>query len=213
MRKAVIFDVDGTLWDAVDAITDSWEETAHKFPEVTTTLDEGAVRQLMGQPMDAFVRLLPELPKERAMEIIELCAKEEIDYLHRHPGHLYPGMKETIECLAKKYELYIVSNCQVGYIEALLETCGLEEYFKDFENFGRTGKKKGENIRILMQRCEIDKAVYIGDTQTDYEATIEAGIPFIYAAYGMGQVEHARFQVSAPQEIPQEIERMKYFAL
>ena len=54
-------------------------------------------------------------------------------YLETHPGVLYPGVKETVIRLAGNYELFIVSNCQSGYIEVLLKTSGLGEYIKDME--------------------------------------------------------------------------------
>lgn len=213
MKKAVIFDVDGTLWDAVPQITRSWNLTAHKFPEVTTQLREEQFLANMGKTMDVYAQLFPELTKEKAQEVLAACCEEENDYLRQHPGTLYPGIKEVLEQLKQKYELYIVSNCQVGYIEALLSSCGLEGYFEDHECYGRTGQKKGRNIQILMQRCEIDKAIYIGDTQMDYEAAMEAEIPFIFAAYGMGQTEYRRFVVQSPGEIPDVVSKMRYFEL
>ena len=97
--------------------------------------------------------------------------------------------------LAKKYPLYIVSNCQVGYIETFLETMDLKEIFLDFEDYGRTGLPKGRNIQILMERAQLDDAVYVGDTQGDYEATVLAQIPFIFAQYGFGEVKEATLQI------------------
>ena len=97
--------------------------------------------------------------------------------------------------LAKKYPLYIVSNGQVGYIETFLETMDLKEFFLDFEDYGRTGLPKGRNIQILMERAQLDDAVYVGDTQGDYEATVLAQIPFIFAQYGFGEVKEATLQI------------------
>lgn len=213
MRKAVIFDVDGTLWDAVSVITDSWNNTLQGFPDVTSRVTYEVMRNMMGKTMDEFVTLFPELSMERAAEVLEYCCQEEINYLHSHPGILYPGIRDILETLHEQYELYIVSNCQNGYIEALLHSCNLSHLFEGFECFGRTGKKKGQNIQILMQRYEIDKAIYIGDTQMDQEAAEYAGIPFIFAKYGMGQAQCTRFMVNEPKEIPEEICKMKYFAL
>ena len=95
-----------------------------------------------------------------------------------------------LEILSKKYYLYIVSNCQKGYIEAFLHAHHLEKYFKDIEMSGRTGKDKGHNILLLMERNHIQEAVYIGDTHGDQEASRFAGIPFIFASYGFGNVTH-----------------------
>ena len=46
-----------------------------------------------------------------------------------------------------------VSYTHLGYIESFLETSNLKDYFSDFENNGRTGLEKGENIKLLIKRC------------------------------------------------------------
>jgi phosphoglycolate phosphatase len=90
--------------------------------------------------------------------------------------------------------MYIVSNCQEGYIETFLHYHRLETYFKDFESHGRTKLSKGENIRLVMMRNHIEEAVYIGDTRGDMEAAEQAGIPFIFAAYGFGKIGEGETQ-------------------
>ena len=99
---------------------------------------------------------------------------------------MYPGVKETVIRLAGNYELFIVSNCQSGYIEVLLKTSGLGEYIKDMECFGNTGLPKGDNIRMVVQRNHLDRCIYVGDTSMDQEAAALAGVPFVHAAYGYG---------------------------
>ena len=84
--------------------------------------------------------------------------------------NLYPDLEETLEKLSKQYHLYIVSNCQTGYIEDFISCSGTWSFFEDFECFGNTGKAKGENIRLLVRRSGLDSAVYVGDTQGDYNS-------------------------------------------
>ena len=98
-------------------------------------------------------------------------------------------MKETIQKLSKKYPLFIVSNCQAGYIEAFLENTGLQKYFADHLCPDDTGRLKADNIKIIMEQNGIEEAVYVGDTQGDADACKEAGVPMVYAAYGFGKVE------------------------
>ena len=52
--------------------------------------------------------------------------------------------------------------------------------------FGDTGTSKGKTIRTLMEKHNIINCAYVGDTQGDYEATVEAGVPFIWCTYGFG---------------------------
>ena len=49
---------------------------------------------------------------------------------------------------------------------------------------------KGQNIRLLYERNDLFDAAYIGDIQGDYDATMEAGLAFIHAAYGFGKISH-----------------------
>ena len=51
---------------------------------------------------------------------------------------------------------------------------------------GDTGTSKGKPIRTLMEKYNSTACAYIGDTQGDYEATVEAGVPFLWASYGFG---------------------------
>lgn len=95
----------------------------------------------------------------------------------------------TLEALSRCHRLFIVSNCQKGYIELLLEKGKLGGLIRDHACFGETGLCKGETIRLVMERNRITSAAYVGDTQGDLEAARLAGIPFVWAAYGFGNPE------------------------
>lgn len=58
----------------------------------------------------------------------------------------------------------------------------------DYEIPSRTGLTKGENIKLIMERNNLSKPVYIGDTEGDLKASRYAGIPFVFAKYGFGNV-------------------------
>ena len=94
-----------------------------------------------------------------------------------------------METLKKKYHLYIVSNCQSGYIEAFLDYYKFHDLIEDIECYGNNKKTKGENISLLYRRNELDDAVYVGDIEGDYISSKEAGVKFIHAAYGFGKID------------------------
>lgn len=195
MKKGIIFDLDGTLWDSVDSVAASWNIGAKKILGVDLSISREVLGGYMGKTMDQFLPIFGDVSKEEAQKALDYCMEYELEYLRQVPGVLFPDVRETIMELAKKYPLYIVSNCQVGYIETFLETMDLKEIFLDFEDYGRTGLPKGRNIQILMERAQLDDAVYVGDTQGDYEATVLAQIPFIFAQYGFGEVKEATLQI------------------
>ena len=103
---------------------------------------------------------------------------------------LYPKLEETLSALKEKYPLYIVSNCQSGYIEAFLDHYGFGKYFEDIECYGNNLKQKGDNIRLLADRNGLTEAVYVGDIQGDYDASCHAGVGFIHAKHmGLEQLQ------------------------
>ena len=135
------------------------------------------------------------------MKLMEKMLKYENGVVASGPCVIFEGVQETIKKLSEKYPLYIVSNCQDGYIEAFLQYSKLGEYFKDFTCPAYTGRLKGENIRIIMERNGLSEAVYVGDTQGDANSCKEAEIPMIYAAYGFGKVEKADASIQSFDEL------------
>jgi phosphoglycolate phosphatase len=139
---------------------------------------------------------------------MRLCCERENQYLSETGGILFPKLEDTLKQLMKDYGLYIVSNCQVGYIEAFLEHYQFQKYFLDTENFGNTGKLKAHNIKLIVDRNYLEQAVYVGDTMGDYIATMEVGLPFIHVAYGFGEVPQAVYKINQFAELPQVIKEI-----
>ncbi len=192
MKKGIIFDLDGTLWDSSEQVAEAWSETLKNRPETDRQVTGEDLRGYMGKTLEAIADLmLPELPKKLRMEIMKECCDNEEQYLRKVGGRLFPDLEKELERLCGKYSLFIVSNCQSGYIETFLEYHKLGKYFADFECPGGTGLGKGENIKLVMERNGIEKAVYVGDTQGDCDSADFAGIPFIHAAYGFGSINRA----------------------
>ena len=196
--EALIFDLDGTLWSTIDSCLKVLNELRLKYPEITRKITREQVEQSMGKHFDQIVDIyFGYLDKERAEKIAKEGFQANIDNLIQNGGILYPSLEETIKGLSQKYKLFIVSNCVDGYIESFLDTSGLKEYFTDHECIGRTGLSKGENIKLIMQRNNIQNAVYVGDTMSDKEAADYANIPFVYASYGFGDVDSYDYKIDS----------------
>ena len=203
MKKGIIFDMDGTLWDSSENVAVSWtekvRELGYDFPDIT----QQDVMGVMGLTMDRIAdKLFGSLPLEERRELLDRCCDNEEQYLLRHGGVLYPDLEKTLIRLKKKYHLYIVSNCQSGYIETFLEHYGFGEYFDDIECYGNNLKGKGDNIALIVSRNGLDKAWYVGDIQGDYDSTMEAGIDFIHAAYGFGTIDHPVPELERFSDLP-----------
>lgn len=197
----ILFDLDGTLWNATDAITVSWAEALKDAPDVEQLPTKEQLESVMGMTAEELMAtLFPTLTKERHLELFERCCQVENVYLREHGGTLYPEMEETLSRLSEKLPLFIVSNCNAEYIPCFLDAHKLHSYFRDWECIGRTGKPKGDNIQLVVQRNGLEHPVYIGDTSMDQDAAGKAGVPFIHAAYGFGQVTGAP-KLQAPKEL------------
>ncbi len=210
MKKGILFDLDGTLWDSSKEVVFSWKEALEKRSDVKKEITIEAIQGVMGKTMDEIADILfPEYTQQMRMEILKYCCEEENEYLRRHGGRLFEGVEETLKTLQESgYHLYIVSNCQVGYIEAFLEYHKMETYFEDFESFGGTGRPKGENIRLVAERNHLDKAVYIGDIQGDYNSAVQAGLPFIHARTGYGTVDAEVPFIEEFSELPERVKEV-----
>lgn len=175
------------------------------------------LKQEFGKPMDVIVEdLFPGQDREMR-ERIQTCVKihEQSAVGDCEEDLAYPGIREVIRTLAGESgslefdggtvhtdgedkipdsdpepdsSVYIVSNCQAGYIELVMDKLGIRDCISDYECFGVTGLTKADNIRLVCERNGISTAdaVYIGDTRGDYDSAVEAGVGFIYAAYGFG---------------------------
>lgn len=199
----IILDVDGTLWDSTGIVAGAWTRAVREcgHPETTVTADQ--LRGLFGLTMDVIAqRLLPQLTPQEQGEVMKLCCSYEHQALTEDECRIcYPGVVSAIQDLSKSVPVFIVSNCQSGYIELFLEKTGLGPYITDTECFGNTGRGKAENIRLVAERNHLLWPVYVGDTQGDCDASREAGIPFIYAAYGFGCPDHRDYEIQSFSEL------------
>ena len=207
MPAALIFDMDGTLWDSRREVCLSWNLALAETPGIREPFTVEEMTPLFGLTMDRLSAvLLPTLTVPEREKLVMRCFEKENEYLEQHGALLYPDLRETLEQLKEICPLHIVSNCQRGYIEALLEFYGLWDLFTDRECFGNTGLQKDRNIRILVERNGLgDRAgecIYVGDTQGDYDAAKAAGVDFIHAAYGFGTVKEPVRRVERFADLP-----------
>ena len=189
--ESLIFDIDGTLWDSRALVAEGYNIQLKQegLDHLCVTAED--LKPLFGKVMTQIADvILASIPEESRYDLMERCMATENRYLEENPCHIgYPGVKETIEALSKKYRLFIVSNSQRGYPELCMEKLGLTPYIEGHMCFGDTGTSKGKTIRALMEKHGIASCAYIGDTQGDYEATVEAEVPFIWCTYGFGTPE------------------------
>ncbi len=203
MYESLIFDIDGTLWDSRALVSEGYniQLRAEGHPHLCVTAED--LKPLFGKVMTEIADvILATIPETERYDLMERCMATENRYLEENPCRIgYPDVKQTMEALARKHRIFIVSNSQRGYPELCMEKLGLTPYVQGHLCFGDTGTSKGRTIRTLMEKYNITSCAYIGDTQGDYEATVEAQIPFIWCSYGFGVPQGYAAKVDSFKEL------------
>ena len=190
--ESIIFDIDGTLWDSRALVAEGYNIQLRRENLHHLQTDADVLLKLFGRTMAEIAdNLFPEIPEAERYALMDRCIESEDEYLHQHPcdSIAYPGIRQTMEELAKSHRLFIVSNGQKGYPQLAAEKLGVSQLISGYLSYGDTGTDKGQTILTLMKNHNITDAVYVGDTQGDYESTLTAGIDFVWADYGFGKPE------------------------
>jgi len=197
----IIFDLDGTLWDSCRVVAESWAQTMRQAYLEAKCPTEEDIKSIMGLTATEIAERLFSDFKDREMEVCKRCMDEEIAYISEHSGDVYPGVEEMLSELSKAYPLFIVSNCQDGYIQCFFKVTGFDKYIKDIECEGVSGLPKADNIRLVCERNGLKTPVYVGDTTGDERSAKAAGCRFVHARYGFGKAKAPDAGIDSPAEL------------
>jgi phosphoglycolate phosphatase len=199
---ALIFDLDGTLWDTSETCAAAWNRVTSELGLASREVTADDMRRVAGlSHVDAVRRVFPEHSEADVARISERSMAEDNRALARSGGILYPGVSDGILRFQSALPLMIVSNCQAGYIEIFLETSGLLPCFRDHECWGNTGLGKAENLRSVVERNGLRSPWFVGDTEGDRTAARANGLFFVHAAYGFGTVSESDARIRAFDEL------------
>lgn len=199
---AIFFDLDGTLWDSAAGVSLAWQRAVERSGYQRSPITEEEFRNCMGMRIDDIgKKLFPDLPEAQRNALVRECLKEEHELLRQVGGQVFPGVEPTLCRLQERFPLCVVSNCELGYIENFFAITGLGRYFADHISFGATNKHKGHNTRLLMDRHGFRSPIFVGDTVLDREAARLNDIPFVYAAYGFGDLDEYDYRIETFSEL------------
>jgi phosphoglycolate phosphatase len=184
---SLIFDLDGTLWDTCPQCATAWNNVLRSEGISYRTITAGDVRVVTGKPHEECIRLtFSDLTEEQVIRISNATMVEDNRVIDLEGGKVYEGVIEGLKNLKNRYPLFIVSNCQSGYIETFLRLNALESVFDDIECWGNTGLPKGKNLRSIIERNQLQNPLMIGDAEGDEVAARECSIQFAFVSYGFG---------------------------
>jgi phosphoglycolate phosphatase len=191
MKKpdSIIFDMDGTLWDAVDTYAASWN-MVFKELNIDKTISRDELATMVGwEGKKVLKAMMPEFDEETQLDIYTKVNDVRRQLLPQKGGILYDGVKDGVKQLAEKYPLFILSNCAKGVIRLFIDWACIDEHIIDEIAYGTNFMPKHYNIKVLMERHNLKNPVYVGDTEGDGEQSRLAGIPFVFVSYGFGATD------------------------
>jgi len=185
---SIIFDMDGTLWDAVDSYCQVWNATIADERIQAPPVSRGQLVRLMGMPLDGILQSLLGACNPEPEKFLSRLLQNERLMMPRLGGRLYPGVRTTLSRLSEAgIRLFMVSNCGADGLPNFLAYTGLTGLFTDTLSYGATGVEKDANIRHLVSRYNLKAPLYVGDTAGDCHSSHSAGVDFAWARYGFGR--------------------------
>ena len=197
---SLIFDMDGTLWDAVDSYVEVWNVTSRELNIEYTVTREDLLRH-MGKTIDIIYDcLMGSSDCDRATFLKRLDLNESL-LMPRLGGRLYQGVKNGIRTLSRHYRLFMVSNCGADGLHNMLRFTGLTDYFEGSLTHGETLLGKDRNIARIVTDNKLQRPLYIGDTQSDCDAAHTARVDMCHARWGFGSCRDAELAFNSFQEL------------
>ncbi|MCL4294987.1 MAG: HAD-IA family hydrolase [Anaerolineae bacterium] len=188
--QAVIFDVDGTLVDTVDAY--------HIVAELAAAphglhISRETVRYALNNNHPTFWELVTPLEHPYRLELMEALKREAMrrwpEVLRQH-GRIMPGLRQTLEKLkGRGLRLAIMTGSQSGSFQPLREE-GLLDFFEIVVTGVDVTRSKPDPEGLLKCAAALGiapgQAVYVGDTPTDVQASRAAGMAAVSVLSGAG---------------------------
>lgn len=197
----LLFDMDGTLWDAVDSYIHIWNDTFAQLGIQAQPVTRNRLMGTMGLTLEQILtELVPNLDDVDAF--LKVLDANETSMMPVLGGVLYPGVQQTLKQLSEKLPLYLVSNCGSYGLANFMQYTGLKPLFTDAVSHGENGFSKAQNIKLIVERHGLKHPVYVGDTQTDCLSAHSAGVSFVWAAYGFGRALQADATINDISELP-----------
>lgn len=201
MKNSVIFDLDGTLWEVIESTYKSANIIANKYN--LKEISKDTICKVFGMSRESAARAyFPNMRLRESTKLIDEIAIINIENLKNNGGNVYPNVKDVLNKLVDKYDLYIVSNtAEVEYIRAFLNSADTKECFKNYIAASSLNISKADAIKKVIDDNKIEKAVYIGDTRIDLEAASANNIPFVQAKYGFGENLNTDYSINEIKEL------------
>lgn len=187
MKKAIVFDLDGTLLNTLDDLADSTNYALLKNGLPKRDIDE--IRMFVGNGIYKLIERA--VPVGTAKELTDICYN---DFCEHYKGNMenktapYRGVDDMLKILYDVgYKMAIVTN-KADF--AAQKLCGsmFGKYIKTIVGSvdERPNKPAPDGVYFALSEMGVqkDEAIFIGDSQVDIETANNAGLDVIGVLWG-----------------------------
>lgn len=195
MKKHLLFDLDGTLTDSAEGITNSVLYALEKYGIQETNRDK--LRKFIGPPLKESFMSYYGFMEEKAEEAVEKY-REYFKVKGLFENRIYEGIPEMLTKLqAAGKQLYVATSKPEIFAKQIMEHFEIDKYFVDIHGSTLDGSRgsKTDVIAYALEQNEIqDKAetIMIGDRKHDIIGGQECGIETIGVLYGFGSIDELK---------------------
>lgn len=213
MQTAIIFDMDGTLFQTNLILEPALEHTFEYLRQ--NNLWSGATpiekyREIMGVPLNVVWKTLcpdhSDTIREKSNHYFQKALIEEI---RQGNGALYENVLATLQSLSESYPLFIASNGETAYLQAIMSTYNLERWIKGCYSIDLIpSKNKSHLVERIMKEQDIVRGFVVGDRASDINAAIDNNLIAIAVNFDFAQLEEIKKAHHIVEQFPQIIDIM-----
>ena len=188
MKKAIFFDLDGTLTDSGEGIMNCAELALRHFGLPVPSREK--MRVFVGPPLDqTFIRF--GVPADKTQEAIDVF-RSRYRTVGKFENFPYPGIREALQTLQEQgLRLFVATSKPEVLAKEVLEHFDLARYFEQIAGATLDGSRshKADVITYLLGLTgDVGQTVMVGDTAFDVLGAAEHGIPTLGVSWGYGEV-------------------------
>lgn len=194
MKSAIIFDMDGTLFQTNLILEPALEATFDYLRAKGQWKGETPIeqyREIMGVPLSVvWEALCPMHSIDQHNDSNSFFQQALIELIKQGKGALYKGVANTLEQLSEKYPLFIASNGQTAYLQEIVTYYRLDQWIKSVYSIDLIASgNKSELVGLVKQENQIGCGFVIGDRSSDIKAAVDNSFTSIGVRFDFAQEE------------------------